>query len=364
MRRRQFLRGGALAALATPVAVAPAIAQTKPELKWRLASSFGKSLDVMHGAVQVLCRYVAEASDNRFVIQPFLAGELAPGAQALDAVSSGSVECAFTPLGYYAAKDPTLVFGSGVPFGLNDRQQQAWWLFGGGKDIVNGALQRLNAYAIPAGASGTQMGGWFRKELAAVDDLKGLRVRITGMGGPVLQRLGAVPYQMTHADTLTALESGNLDAAEFICPHDDERLGFAKVARFNYYPCWWEGSGMLHMAVNLEQWNALPKPYQAILARACDASSGWMRAKYDSLNPPALRKLVAEGAILKPFPAAVLEACYKATGEHLSEIAGKSIPFKKALDQLNGFRTDHLAWRQIAEQAYDGFLIAATRGKT
>jgi TRAP-type mannitol/chloroaromatic compound transport system substrate-binding protein len=183
------------------------------------------------------------------------------------------------------------------------------------------------------------------------------------MGGLVLQRLGAVTYQMTHADTLAALESGNLDAAEFVCPHDDERMGFVKFARFNYYPCWWEGSGMLHMVVNLEQWNALPKTYQAILARACDASTQWMRAKYDSVNPPALRKLVAAGAVLKPFPQPVLEACYKASGEHLSEIAGKSIHFKKALDALNGYRADHLAWRQIAEHAYDGFMIAATRGK-
>ncbi len=363
MKRRQFLRGGALAALAAPAISAPALAQSAPEVKWRLTSSFGKSLEVMQGTVQALCRFVAEATDNRFVIQPHLAGELAPGSQALDAVSSGSVECAFTPLAYYAAKDPILVFGSGIPFGLNERQQVAWWQFGGGKDAINGALQRLNVIAMPAGVSGTQMGGWFRKELNTVEDLKGLRMRVVGMGGAILQRLGAVTYQMTYVDTLAALENGTLDSAEFVCPHDDERAGFVKFARFNYYPCWWESSGMLHMVVNLEQWNALPKSYQAILARACDAAMGYMRAKYDTLNPPALRKLVAAGAVLKPFPQPVLEACYKATGEHLAEIAGKSIQFKKMLDQVSGYRNDHLAWRQVAEQAYDGFLIASTRGK-
>ncbi len=363
MKRRQFLRGGAIAALAMPGLAAPALAESAPEIKWRLTSSFGKSLEIMQGAVQILCRYVVEATDNRFVIQPFLAGELAPGSQALDAVSSGSVDCAFTPMGYYQSKDPSLVFGSGVPFGLNERQQHAWWMFGGGKEIINGALHRLNVYSIPAGSSGTQMGAWFRKELTSIDDLKGMRMRIVGMGGPVLHRLGAVTYQMGHADVFSALENATLDAAEYVCPFDDEKLGFVKVARYNHFPCWWEGSGMLHMVVNLEKWNALPKPYQVILARACDASMAWMRAKYDTVNPPALKRLVGAGAVLKPFPQPVLEACYKATTEHLGEIAAKSIGFKKALDSMNAFRADHLAWRQVAEQAYDGFMIQIMRGK-
>lgn len=362
MRRRQFLRVGAAAVLAAPTLAAPAVAQSSPEIKWRLTSSFGKTLDIMQGAAQTLCRFVAEATDNRFQIQPFLAGELAPSNQALDAVSGGSVECAFTPTGYYVAKDPVLAFGSGVPFGLNARQQHAWWLFGGGGELINAALKRLNIVGIPAGVSGTQMGAWFRKEITSVDDLKGLRMRITGLGGPVLARVGAVPYQMGHADVYGGLENGTLDAAEFVCPHDDEKLGFVKVARFNYFPCWWEGSGMIHLLVSLDKWNELPKPYQAILARACDASASWMLAKYDAVNPPALRRLVAAGAVLKPFPQPVLEACYKATGEHFSEMAGKSIGFKKALDSMYAFRSDHLAWRQVAEQSFDSFMVS-TRSK-
>ena len=362
MKRRQFLRAGAAAVVAAPALAAPALAQSAPEIKWRLTSSFGKSLDVMQGTVQTLARYVAEATDNHFVIQPFNAGELAPSNQALDAVSSGSVECAFTPLGYYVAKDPVLAFGSGIPFGLNARQQHAWWMFGGGSEIVNGALKRLNVIGIPAGSSGTQMGGWFRKEITSVEDFKGLRMRIIGMGGPVLARLGAVPYQMGHADVFSGLENGTLDAAEFVCPHDDEKLGFVKAARFNYFPCWWEGSGTIHMVINADKWSELPKAYQSILARACEAASSWMMAKYDIVNPPALRRLWAAGAVTKPFPQPLLEACYKATGEHLNEIAAKSIGFKKALDSMNGFRGDHLAWRQIAEHAFDTFMIS-TRSK-
>ena len=185
---------------------------------------------------------------------------------------------------------------------------------------------------------------------------------IIGMGGPVLARLGAVPYQMGHADVFSGLENGTLDAAEFVCPHDDEKLGFVKAARFNYFPCWWEGSGTIHMVINADKWSELPKAYQSILARACEAASSWMMAKYDIVNPPALRRLWAAGAVTKPFPQPLLEACYKATGEHLNEIAAKSIGFKKALDSMNGFRGDHLAWRQIAEHAFDTFMIS-TRSK-
>ena len=218
-------------AMAAPTVACPAIAQSAPEIKWRMTSSFPKSLDTLFGAAQMLCRYVAEATDNRFQIQPFQAGELAPSLQALDAVSSGSVECAHTPTYFYTAKDPALGFGTGLPFGLNSRHQQSWWVFGGGAEIVNAVLAKLNAYAIPAGNSGTQMGGWFRKEIVTVEDLKGLKFRIGGMGGAVLARVGVVPQQIAPSDVPTALERGTIDAAEFVGPYDDEKLGLSRVAK-------------------------------------------------------------------------------------------------------------------------------------
>ena len=200
MKRREFLRAGAAAALAGPAFAAPAIAQSAPEIKWRMTSSFPKSLERMFGTAQMLCRYVAEATDNKFQIQAYAAGELAPSRQALDAVTSGAVECAHTPLCFYVGKDPALGFGTGLPFGLNARHQQSWWTFGGGGDIVNASLKKLNVYGIPAGLTGAQMGGWFKKEINSLDDLKGLRFRISGMGGPMLERVGAVPHDLPHAD--------------------------------------------------------------------------------------------------------------------------------------------------------------------
>jgi TRAP-type mannitol/chloroaromatic compound transport system substrate-binding protein len=361
MQRRQFLKSGSLMTAAGAAALGmarPAIAQSQPEIRWRLTSSFPKSLDTIFGTAQTFCKYIAEATDNKFQIQPFAAGEIVPGLQALDAVTAGSVECAHTPTYFYVGKEPVLGFGTGIPFGLNQRHQQSWWAMGGGAEIVNEALKPLNGYAIPCGNSGTQMGGWFRKEINSLDDIKGLKFRIGGMGGQVLARVGVVPQQIAAGDIYPALERGTIDAAEFVGPHDDEKLGLSKIAKYYYYPGWWEGSAMLHLVINLEKWQTLPPAYQAIVNQACDAATVWMLAKYDNVNAVALRRLVGGGAVLKPFPIPVLEACHKAAQEYFAELSGKSALFKKALDSQNAFRAEQLPWWQIAEYSFDSFMLA------
>jgi len=362
VKRRRFLQAGAATALGGPILAAPAIAQSAPDIKWRMASSFSKSVETIYGTAQTLCRYIAEATDNKFQIQAHAAGELTASRQALDAVTSGAIECAHTPLFFYAGKDATLGVGSGLPFGLNARQLVAWWTFAGGAEIVNASLKKLNAHGIPAGSTGAQMGAWFKKEINSIDDLKGVRFRVGALGGPILARVGVLPLSLAHADVYAALENGTIDAAEFICPHDDEKLGLVRVAKFNHYPCWWEGGGMVHMVINLDKWNALPKSYQAIVTRACEAINSWMLAKYDSINPPALKRLVAAGAVLRPFPLPVLEACYKAAQEHFAELAAKDPQFKRAFDSAKAFRKEQLPWWEIAEHAYDNMIIAG-RGR-
>jgi TRAP-type mannitol/chloroaromatic compound transport system substrate-binding protein len=358
LHRRAFLRSGAAVAVAGPAVAAPALAQSAPEIKWRMASSFPKSQETLYGAGQTLSAYVAEATDNRFQIQTYAAGELATSRQALDVVASGAVECAYTPLSFHTAKDMTLGLGTGLPFGLNARLQQSWWAYGGGAKIVNDALKAFGGYGIPAGTTGPQMGGWFKKEINGLDDLKGLRFRINGLGGPIFARVGAVPIDSPHADVLAALESNAIDGAEFLCPHDDERLGLVKAARFNYGPCWWESAGMVHLVVNLEKWNALPKAYRAALVHACSAVNLGMLARYDAINPPALKRLAAAGAVIRQFPQPVLEAFYRATVEHFGEIAAKDARFKKAMDSATAFLKDHLQWLQASDQASDAFQIA------
>jgi TRAP-type mannitol/chloroaromatic compound transport system substrate-binding protein len=323
-----------------------------------LASSFPKSQETLFGGAQQLSRFVAELTDNSFQIQANAAGELATSRQALDVVKSGAVECAHTRLSFHVNKDVTLGLGTGLPFGLNARHQMSWWSFGGGADLVNAVLKRLGTYGIPAGVIGGQMGGWFKTEIDSLDDLKGLRFRINGLGAPIFARIGAVPVDMPHTDVMGALASNAIDGAEFLCPQDDERLGLVKAARYNYGPCWWESAGMVHLVVNLERWNALPAAYRAALTRACDAVTLRMLAKYDFVNPPSLKRLVSAGAVVRQFPQPVLEACHRATIEHFNEVAAKNAQFKKGMDSVTAFLRGHLPWLQVSDHAFDGFQIA------
>jgi TRAP-type mannitol/chloroaromatic compound transport system substrate-binding protein len=355
LKRRDFLKTGVLAAAVMPVAM-PAVAQSLPEVKWRLTSSFPKSLDTIYGTAQQFAKLMLEATDGKFQVQTFAAGELVPGLQALDAVTTGTVECAHTPTYFYIGKDPTLGLGTGIPFGLNARQQHSWWHFGGGAEIVNASLARFNAYGLPCGNSGCQMGGFFRKELQSVDDLKGLKFRIGGMGGQVLAKLGVVPQQIAGGDVYPALERGTIDAAEFVGPYDDEKLGFHRVAKYYYYPGFWEGGAMLHLVINQEAWNKLPKVYQAIVAQACESANNWMLAKYDAVNPPALKRLIAAGTELRPFPQSIMEASLRAANEYYAELSTKSETFKKGYDSMVAFRGENLLWWQVAELSYDTFM--------
>src|SRR5882672_6218871 len=300
MKRRHFLQAAGIAAAATAVAK-PAIAQPMPELRWRLTSSFPKSLDTIYTAAEIFSKAVAEATDNKFQIQVFAAGEIVPAIAAADAVQNGTVEMCHTSSYYYFGKDPTFAFGTAVPFGLNSRMQNAWMFHGGGMELMNDFYKKFNIYGIPGGNTGCQMGGWFRKEIKTPADLSGVKMRIGGYAGLTMAKLGVVPQQIAGGDIYPALEKGTLDACEWVGPYDDEKLGFYKVAQHYYYPGWWEGSAMLHNFINLDKWNSLPKGYQSVIRTAADMSYTWMQAKYDAANPAALKRLVAAGTKLHAF---------------------------------------------------------------
>ena len=361
VRRREILAGGGLAAGAGLVA-APAIAQSAPSVRWRLTSSFPKQLDTIYGTAQTLAKYVSEATDGQFQIQTFSAGEIVGGLQALDVVQNGAVECCHTPVYFYTGRDAAFGLGTGIPFGLNARHQHAWWHFGGGDRILGEVFARYNTVGFACGNSGTQMGGFFRKELNSPADLQGLKFRIGGLGGQVLAKLGVVPQQIAAGDVYPALERGTLDAAEFVGPYDDEKLGFAKVAKYYYAPGWWEGGALLHLMINQQKWSELPKTYQAILTQACEAAHNWMLAKYDAVNPPALRRMIASGTELRVFPQSIMEASLKAANELYGELSEKSPDFKKGYDSLVAYRAEVLPWWQLNEYNFDSFMVR-TRGK-
>jgi TRAP-type mannitol/chloroaromatic compound transport system substrate-binding protein len=356
MKRRQFIQAAG-AGLAGTALTKPALAQATPELKWRCTSSFPKSLDTLYGASEVFAKAVAEASDNKFQIQIFAPGEIVPGLQALDAASNATVEMCHSASYYHVGKDPTFAFGTAVPFGLNARMQNAWNLFGGGTELMNEFYKKYNVYGIPCGNTGCQMGGWFRKEIKEPGDFNGLKFRIGGYAGRVLQKLGCVPQQIAGGDIYPALERGTIDAAEWVGPYDDEKLGLQKVAQFYHYPGWWEGGAVLHNFINLEKWNALTPTYQSIVRSASERANTWMLAKYDAANPAALKRLVASGAKLTPFPPAVMDACLTAALDLYREVAAINADFKKVWSSMLAFRNDEYLWWQVAEYTYDTFII-------
>ena len=362
MKRRDLLKMTA-AGVATAGVASPAIAQSLPEFRWRLTTSFPKSLDTLYGAADYFSRQVLEMTEGRFHIQVFAPGELVPGLQALDATSNNTVEMSHSAAYYYVGKDPTFAIYTAVPFGLNTRQQISWLLWGGGQDLVNDLLKEHNVYGIPTGSTGAQMGGWFRKEIKTVDDLKGLKMRIGGFAGTILAKLGCVPQQLAGGDIYPALEKGTIDAAEWVGPYDDEKLGFAKVAKYYYYPGWWEGTSQGHNIMNIEKWNALPKHYQAAIDAASRDTFTWITGKYDAVNAPALKRLIVNGAILRGFPQEVLEACYNTANEIYADLSKTNPHFGKMHASMTAFKNDSLPWTQVAELSYDSFM-ARMRTKT
>lgn len=358
MKRRQFITAAGAGVAAAAIAK-PAIAQTMPEVKWRLASSFPKSLDTLFTSSEVFAKTVAEMTDNKFQIQTFAAGEIVPGLQAMDATTNGTVEMCHTACYYYLGKDTTFALLTGMPFGLNARMEDAWFTHGGGNDMANDFLKKYNLTSFPAGNTNAQMGGWYRKEIRELSDLQGLKFRVGGFAGRILSKLGVVPQQTAGGDIYPSLEKGTIDAVEWVGPADDEKLGLYKVAKYYYYPAWWEGASMLHNLVNLNKWNELPKSYQAVLRTASAMQNDWLGSRYDALNPAALKRLVAAGAVLRPFPQPILEACYKAANEIYVEESAKNAEFKKIYDSVAAYRADQYLWWQVAEYSFDTFQIRA-----
>jgi len=360
MKRRSFLKkaaAGAAAGAASFTAAAPAIAQSQPSIQWRLAASWPKSLDTLYGGAELVARRVGEMTDGKFQIRAFAAGEIVPALQVLDAVQAGTVELGHTATYYYFGKDPAFALGTSVCFGMNTRQNNAWLYFGGGREAMAPLFSEYGCVAIPAGNTGCQMGGWYRKEIKSVADLKGMKMRIGGMAGLILAKLGVVPQLIGGPDIYPALEKGTIDAAEWVGPYDDEKLGFNKIAQYYYTPGYWEGGPTLMTLVNEKKWNELPKSYQAALTAACGEANAWMPAKYDAQNPEAMRRLIGSGTKLRRFPTPVLEAAEKASYELYEELKGKSKHWARIYPEWLKFRDEQFQWFRVAESTYDNYVL-------
>jgi TRAP-type mannitol/chloroaromatic compound transport system substrate-binding protein len=336
---------------------APAVATTEA-VRWRLASSFPKALDTIYGSAEVFAKAVADATSGRFQISVHPGGELVPPFGVVDAVQNGTVECAHTAPYYFFGKDETFAFDCAVPFGLNSRQQTAWLYEGNGMRLMREFYAQYNIVNFPMGNTGAQMGGWYRKEIKSLADIKGLKMRIGGFGGRVLAAIGGVPQNIPGGEIYPALEKGTIDAVEWVGPYDDEKLGFHKVAKFYYYPGWWEGGPQLSLYVNSKSWEALPADFKAAVAAAASHAHVVMQARYDAKNPDALKRLVGAGAQLRPMPRPIMDAAFKASQEVYAELSAKNANWKKVYEDWSKFRADQVLWFRVTEREFDNFMAA------
>ncbi|MEI8169808.1 MAG: TRAP transporter substrate-binding protein [Rhodoferax sp.] len=356
MDRRSIIKNAGIAGVLA-AGVAPAV-HAQAALRWRMASSFPKSLDTIFGAAETIAKKVSEMSGGKFTISTHAAGELMPALGVVDGVQSGTVECGHTCAYYYFGKDETFAIGTGLPFGLNSRQMTAWMFEGNGGKLMREFYAKYNIVNFPAGNTGAQMGGWYRKEIKSAKDIKGLKFRVGGFAGKVIERMGGVPQNIPGGEIYQALEKGTIDAAEWIGPYDDQKLGFNKVAPFYYYPGWWEGGPQVDLFVNNKAYESLSAENKAILSAATTCAHVEMQAKYDAKNPLALKQLVGAKTKVMPFPKDVLDVAFKESMALYEELRGKNANWKKVYDDMSAFRRDQNLWFRFTEAKFDSFMQA------
>jgi TRAP-type mannitol/chloroaromatic compound transport system substrate-binding protein len=356
MDRRSLIKQAGIAGVLA-AGVAPAV-HAQAAIRWRLASSFPKSLDTIFGAAEVFATQVKALSGGKFEVSVHAAGELMPAFGVVDGVQQGTVEIAHTAPYYFFGKNECFALGCAIPFGLNSRQMTAWMYEGNGLKLMREFYIKYNMISLPGGNTGAQMGGWYRKEIKTLADIKGLKMRIGGFAGKVLERLGGVPQNIPAGEIYQALEKGTIDAAEWVGPYDDQKLGFNKVAPYYYYPGWWEGGPQLDFFINDKAFNALSPENKAIVENAAAHAHTVMQARYDARNPGALKQLVGAGTKLRPFSNDVMAEAFKQSLGLYEELSGKNPDWAKIYADYSKFRADQNLWFRFTEATFDRFMQA------
>ncbi len=356
MQRRMLIKQTGMAGILA-AGIAPAV-HAQPALRWRLASSFPKSLDTIYGAAETFAEKVRMLSSGRFEVSVHAAGELVPPFGVVDGVQAGTVEAAHTAAYYFFGKDETFAIGGAIPFGMNSRQMTAWTQEGNGLSLMREFYAGYNIVNFACGNTGAQMGGWLRKEVRSLQDLKGLKFRIGGFAGMVVESLGVVPQNIPGGEIYQALEKGTIDAAEWIGPYDDLKLGFNKVAPYYYYPGWWEGGLQCELYVNQKAYAALNAEQKAIVEAASAYAHTSMQARYDARNPHALKQLVGGGAKLRAFPGEVMSAAFRQSMALYDELSARNPAWRKVYADYAKFRGEQNLWFRFSEASFDRFMQA------
>lgn len=331
--------------------------QTNTQVRWRLASSFSRSLDTIYGAAEVLAERLKALTNGNFQLLTYPGGELVPALEVLGSVQNRTVEMGHSASYYFIGKNPALAFDCTVPFGLTARQYNAWLLHGGGMELLRDLFSDFNILNLPGGNTGTQMGGWFRTEVASLDELRGLKMRIPGLGGSVMSEMGVNTQVLPSGEIYPSLERGAIDAAEWVGPYDDEKLGFHEVAAYYYYPGWWEPGPALTFYVNRDAYDSLPTQYQQALETAASEASLNMLAAYDHKNPAALDRLLDKGVTLRRFPDDVMSRAQEVTQQILEDNASGNKQYREIYEAYKSAREDAYRWFGTAEMGYSDFAF-------
>jgi TRAP-type mannitol/chloroaromatic compound transport system substrate-binding protein len=356
MDRRSLIKQAGIAGVLA-AGIAPAV-HAQAAIRWRIASSFPRSLDTIFGAAEVFATKMKAMSGGKFEVSVHAAGELMPAFGVVDGVQQGTVEGAHTAPYYFFGKSEVFALGCAIPFGLNSRQMTAWMYEGNGLKLMREFYAKYNIVNFPGGNTGAQMGGWYRKEIKSAADIKGLKFRVGGFAGKVIERMGGVPQNIPGGEIYQALEKGTIDAAEWIGPYDDLKLGFNKVAPYYYYPGWWEGGPQLDFFFNDKAFNALSPEYKAMIESAAAEAHIVMQARYDARNPAALKQLVSAGTKLRPFSNDLMAGAFKQSMALYSEISEKNEDWRRIYADYAKFRSDQNLWFRFTEATFDRFMQA------
>lgn len=362
MKRRHLLASLGLAAAATVLTGCNEPEQTQTSsatpveqktYEWKLVTSWPKNFPGLGMAPERFSDLVSQMSDGRLNIKVYGAGELVPALEVFDAVSNGTAEMGHSGAYYWKGKEPLAQFFTSVPYGLNAQEISSWVHYGGGQALWDEVYKPFNVKPFAGGNSGVQMAGWFNKEINSLEDLQGLKMRIPGMGGEIFKRVGGVPVNLPGGELFTALQTGTIDATEWVGPYNDLAFGLYKAAKYYYYPGWHEPGSMMEFTVNLEKWNELPADLQAIVTTAARAINQDMIDEYTARNNAALKQLVEEhGVQLKRLPDDVLKELKKVAEEVVAEVGGDEDLAKRIRESYTAFRNQSIEYHKISEVAY------------
>jgi len=356
MKRRQLLKTALIASPALLLSN-PGRAHYASKVTWTMTTAFPEKLDILFNCSRFICETVSRLTDHRFEIQLFKAGQITPTAQALDAVSQNIVEMSHTCGHYYTAQNPAFALMSSVPFGLNSRQFNAWLAFGKGLERLNQFHEKYNLIALAAGSMGAVMGGWYKKEVKSIEDFKGLKIHASGLSYEIMNRIGAAAQKPDIENALSQFEQLSMDAAESMGPYNDEKIGYSQAAPYYYYPGWNSGNLNTALYINKEKWDSLAEPYKQALTTACELAQSRMLAQFDSLNPQTMDRLIAAGARFLQFPPEVIQAFHLAAQNYYADISVRHEAFRDIFSPMLTFRKEAYLWHQIADFAYDQFML-------